>query len=322
MAVSLESHKFIDIHSSKFGNTSNIISSQVNKHHMLGTFFGVLFQFARQFAILLVIYSAFSCARNRSTHNATVAQLHHRLGRRANDRHVIVFHVIHVRTRVNLSQHAVNIERVSIKLHIKSLRQYNLKNVSCTNVIFCNCDSALIHAVRHRRFNAQRVVTQRRLNWGVRNRSRQIFDTFIYADNRRVIRRISRRNIKTCHWHAFNHVATLTPVIKRCKRADHAHHCIWHVPIFVWRVWQIFDFTHNVVAEKTHQATLQWRQVWVQWRAICRKQRLNSSQYSFVARHRARHRACCCYFSVAQHQSCYRVATHKRKSAPSFAVLD
>ena len=78
MAISLKGHKFVNIHRAKFGDTTNIIARQVNKHHMLSTFFGILFQFARQLTILLVIYSAFTSARNRSTHNATVAQLHHR----------------------------------------------------------------------------------------------------------------------------------------------------------------------------------------------------------------------------------------------------
>ena len=154
------------------------------------------------------------------------------------------------------------------------------------------------------------------------NRPRQVFDTFIYADNRCVIRRVSRRCIKTRHWHAFNHVTTLTPVIKRCERADHAHHRIWHIAVFMRRVRQVLDFAHNVVAKKTHQATLQWRQVWVQWRAISRKQRFDSGQNSFVAWHRARHRACCRYFSVAQHQRRHGVTPNERKSAPSLAMLN
>ena len=154
------------------------------------------------------------------------------------------------------------------------------------------------------------------------NGSRQIFDTFIYADNRCVIRRVSRRSIKARHRHTFNHVTTLTPVIKGCKRTDHAHHRIWHIAVFMRHIRQVLDFAHNVVAKKTHQATLQWRQVWVQWRAISRKQRLNGGQDSFVAWHRAWHRACRCYLSVAQYQRRHRVAPNKRKSAPPLTMLN
>ena len=149
VAISLKGHKFVNIHRAKFGDATNIVARQVNEHHMLGALFGILFQFTRQLAILLVIYSAFTCASNRSTHNATVAQLHHRLRRRAHDRHIIMFHVIHVWARIYLSQHSIYIERISIKLHVKSLRQHNLKNIPCSNVIFCNFNSALIHATRH-----------------------------------------------------------------------------------------------------------------------------------------------------------------------------
>ena len=228
---------------------------------MLGTLFRILFQFARQLSILLVIYSAFARASNRPTNNSTVAQLNHWLRRRTHDRHIFMLDVIHIRARIDLSQNTINIKRISVELHIESLRQHDLKNITSTNVVFCNFYGTLIHAVRHQRLNFQRVLTMWRLNWRIHDRSRQIFYTFIYADNRCVISHVSRRNIKSGHWHAFNHVTTLAPMIKRRQRTDHAHHRVGHIAIFGWRVRQVFNFTHDVIAEKSHQAALQRRQV-------------------------------------------------------------
>ena len=137
MAVALKRHELVYIHRSKLGNTTNIVARQIHQHHMLGNLFWIFLQLGRQFAIVLLVDTALASARNWSTHHFAIAQLHQRLGRATNNGQFGMLDVIHIRTWVDLTQHAVHIKRIGIQSNIKSLREHDLKNIASLDVLFC-----------------------------------------------------------------------------------------------------------------------------------------------------------------------------------------
>ena len=144
MAVALKRHELVYIHRSKLGNTTNIVARQIHQHHMLGNLFWIFLQLGCQFAIVLLVDTTFASARNWSTHHFAIAQLHQRLGRATNNGQFGMLDVIHIRTWVDLTQHAVHVKRIGIQSNIKSLREHDLKNIASLDVLFCGQHCTLI----------------------------------------------------------------------------------------------------------------------------------------------------------------------------------
>ena len=79
---------------------------------------------------------------DRPADHAPVEQLHHRLGRRADERRLGVAHEVHVRRRVDLAQHAVHVERVVVAVEVEALREHDLEDVAGEDVLARRLDRA------------------------------------------------------------------------------------------------------------------------------------------------------------------------------------
>ena len=155
-------------------------------------------------------------------------QLHHRLRRRADDRDVGMAEEVHVRARVHLAQHPVDVERVGVELEVVALRQHDLEDVAGDG---CAPWPPRPPAGTSRRASSERTSGSgsspvgrgdRRVRRaaGRDRRPRRL-------DPRTAPRRRRRRGaavVEAEHGDALDQVHPLTPVVERGERADHAHH--------------------------------------------------------------------------------------------------
>ena len=65
---------------------ADVVAGEVDEHHVLGELLGVLAQLGAEAAVLLVGATPAAGAGDRPGDDPAVEQLHHRLGRRADER--------------------------------------------------------------------------------------------------------------------------------------------------------------------------------------------------------------------------------------------
>ena len=102
---------------------------------MLGELLRVLEQLGGEAAVLLVGAAPAAGAGDRPGDDLAVEQLHHRLGRRADEGHLGRAHEVHVRARVDLAQHPVDVERVGVEVEVEALGQHDLEDVAGEDVL-------------------------------------------------------------------------------------------------------------------------------------------------------------------------------------------
>ena len=105
-------------------------------------------QLAGHAPVVLVGAAAAAGAGDRAGDHLAVEQLHHRLGRRADDGDLGVAQEVHVRARVHLAQHPVDVERVGVEVEVEALRQHHLEDVAGQDVLLGHLDRLLVHARR------------------------------------------------------------------------------------------------------------------------------------------------------------------------------
>ena len=86
VAVALERHQLVDVLGAERGDPADVVAGEVDEHHVLGALLRVLAQLGRQAAVVLVGAAPLAGAGDRPRDHRAVEQLHHRLGRRADDR--------------------------------------------------------------------------------------------------------------------------------------------------------------------------------------------------------------------------------------------
>ena len=176
---------------------------------------------------------------------------------------------IHVRARVDLAEHAVEVERIGAEIDVVALRQHDLEDVSFDDVLFGDLDGLLIHAVGHRAADSRHfVIGLRRRNRHVGERAGEVGNGPFDATDRCVVCLIERVDVHPQNRNAFDEVDTLTPVIERSERADDAHCRVGQLTIVAGHIGKPLDLAHDVVTEIAHDATLQRRQIGDDRRAI------------------------------------------------------
>ncbi len=158
MAVHLERHQLVGMHGAELGDTADVVAGEVDQHHVLGAFFGMLDQLGREAAIVLVGGAALASAGDRAADHLAVEQLHHRFRRRPDDRDLGMPQEVHVGAGVDLTQHAIHVERVGLEFDVVALSQHDLEDVALQDVLLGDLDSALVHPVRHRRLQRRQLV--------------------------------------------------------------------------------------------------------------------------------------------------------------------
>ena len=157
--VALERHQLVDLLGPEPHDAPDVVAGEIDEHHVLGTLLRVLAELGRESAVVLLGPAAAARPGDRPDDHATVEHLHHRLGRRADERHLGVAHEVHVRRRVHLAQHAVHVERVERALEVEALREHDLEDVAGEDVLARDLDRVAVEVAAHRRPHARAART-------------------------------------------------------------------------------------------------------------------------------------------------------------------
>ena len=161
VAVALQRHQLVDLHGAELGDAADVVAGEVDEHHVLGALLRVLGQLGGHPAVVLVGLAALAGAGDRARDHGAVEQLHHRLRRRPDDRQLGVAQEVHVRARVDLAQHPVDVERVGVELEVVALGEHDLEDVAGDDVLLGDLDGALVHAVGHRALDVRQRLRRR-----------------------------------------------------------------------------------------------------------------------------------------------------------------
>src|SRR6266566_7136490 len=135
MAVTLDLHHLGHTHRAEIRDPSNIITRKIDKHNVFGAFLGIGEQFGGIVFVLRYGRAAGARPCDWANLNRVACQPDMHLRRAANERKIVAgFKAKHVRRRINETQTTIKIERVSVEIGLKSLRQDNLKDVAGPDV--------------------------------------------------------------------------------------------------------------------------------------------------------------------------------------------
>ena len=133
--VPLQHHELLDLLGAELDDAADVVAREVDEHHVLGALLRVLGELGRHPAVVGLGAAAAAGAGDRAADHAAVEELHHRLGRRADQRRLGMPHEVHVRRRVHLAQHAVDVERVDGADEVEALREHHLEDVAREDVL-------------------------------------------------------------------------------------------------------------------------------------------------------------------------------------------
>ena len=262
MAVALENHHLVDLFGAELDDATDIVTSEIDEHHVLSDFFRMLPKFRTKATIFFFGCTASTSARDRTGDHTVVDQLHHWFRRRASEAQFRHTHEVHVRARVDLTKYSIEIEWISAKFKREPLREHHLKNVAVENAFLCNVDCALPLVVGHRTGDLGKFRRwSRRIDHWFSEWPRTIGRQLLEANNRFVIKLIEFAG--TCAFRNKNIVDqrdALTEVVESSELSNHGHHRVGETGGIAGRFGEIFNFANHVVAEITDNSTVQWRQ--------------------------------------------------------------
>ena len=117
-------------------DSAEVITSEVDQHQMFGAFFGVGQEFDFESAIGGFICSARAGAGNRTNFAATSRQADVDFGRGADDVETSAgFHDEHVGRRVDVTQDAVEVERVAFEGDVGPSRKHDLDAITGADIV-------------------------------------------------------------------------------------------------------------------------------------------------------------------------------------------
>src|SRR5205085_1140405 len=134
--IALDSHQIVDLHRSIIRNTSKIVSTEIDEHHMFGNLFFVRLQILTQQQIFRLSRAAFSRAGNRAIVEPLPMTTNEHLRRRTHDGLITHSQKEHVWRRIDRAQRSINLKWIAVELCRESLRQYHLVTVAGGDVLF------------------------------------------------------------------------------------------------------------------------------------------------------------------------------------------
>src|SRR5947209_4496179 len=97
MRIALDLHKLADLDASRCAHSSDVVTSEVNEHDMLGSFLGIIFQFLGEMLVTLSIYAAGTCPGNGPNGDFVVLKAHQQFWRCSYDMKILHIQVEHIR---------------------------------------------------------------------------------------------------------------------------------------------------------------------------------------------------------------------------------
>ena len=263
MAVALERHQLVDLHGAVLDDAADVVAGQVDQHDVLGALLGVLGQLGGELAVVLV-----GAPRKRvpaigreitvPSSSCTIGS-----GEQPDQGQLVLAHVVHVRARVDLAQHAVDVERVGSRSKSKRwasttwkmspARMCSLATSTAASYMPAAIDDdraarRRARAARHERLVERRRAVGRHLRRCARRPRRSAASSSSSLASRP--RRRSTTSV-TC-WLQWSYAAS-SPMTDRIG--------VGPDPVVGGDVGQVLDLAHDVVAEVADHAGVQRRQL-------------------------------------------------------------
>src|SRR5262249_54391940 len=127
--VPLDAHEVSDTHTSEFGNSPDVIPSEIDEHDMFRAFFRIREELRDQTLVVRGSGAAGTRAGNGAHGDRVVLNPYQQLRRRAHDLESVELEVVHVRRRIERAQNAVQRRRVEIVCDANAAREQRLKTV-------------------------------------------------------------------------------------------------------------------------------------------------------------------------------------------------
>ncbi len=204
-----------------------------------------------QLQVLFVCRPTRSRARYRARGDDTVAQPHHRLGRRSDDGARIASHEVQVRARVHLTQHPVDVERVRVEVHVETLRKDHLEDVPGDDVLLGDEHSLLVGFRGHRAPDLRPGLAAGRHRQGrLGERLEQVCRELVEPDTGTVVCGIQLGSARSrAERHVVHEHNTLEPVVEGAQLAYQEQRRIGQTEIVVRHIGEMLDLAHHVVTE-------------------------------------------------------------------------
>ena len=133
--IALERHVLRHPHRTELADAPEIVAPEVDQHDVLGSLLLVALELLRHAKVFVFVGAARPRAGNRVRLGASPFDADEHLRRRADDREAVHPHEIHVRRRIDVTQGAVDRERVGGDLCLEALRQDRLIDVAGGDVL-------------------------------------------------------------------------------------------------------------------------------------------------------------------------------------------
>ena len=141
VAVALERHQLVDLLGAELHHPADVVAGQVDEHDVLGDLLRVLAQLGGQAAVLLVGAAPAAGAGDRAGRSPCRRAAAPSARATSPTRVTLgVAHEVHVRARVHLAQHPVDVERVGVEVEVEALRQHDLEDVAGEDVLLGHLD--------------------------------------------------------------------------------------------------------------------------------------------------------------------------------------
>jgi hypothetical protein len=131
-------------------------------------------------------------------------------------------HEVHVRARVDLAQHPVDVERLGVEVEVVALRQHHLEDVAGQDVLAGDLDRPGEEVASHGRPHVgQGIVGRRRLDEGLVDRAGTVGGQLLEAGDGAVVQRVELSLGRVVrHDDVVDEDHTLAPMVVRGQLAD------------------------------------------------------------------------------------------------------
>jgi hypothetical protein len=324
VAVPLEGHHLVDLLRAELHHAADVVAGQVDEHHVLGQLLRVLAQLGTEAAVLLLGAAPAARSRDGAGDDRAVEELHHRLGRGADERHARLAHEVHVRARVHLAEHPVHVEGVSVEVEVEALGEHDLEDVAGEDVLARDLDGPPVGVAAHRRAHlGQRVVGIRGLDERLVEGTGPVGGELVEAGEGGVVASVELVVVEAgLDEHVLDERDPLAPVVVGGQLADDRHHGVGVAEVVRGDVGQALDLAHDVVAEVAHDPAVQRGQVLEGRGAPHAEQVLDAGEDATVERRAVGELAAGLDPAVSGGEGHERLAPDERPPAPPLAVLD
>ncbi len=140
MGISLDGVELLYFYGTEVTDLTEIISSEVNEHIVLGEFFWIGKKLDFQCHVFCTRRTSRTCTCKRECVKHTVLELNECLRRSSCDLYVCSREVEHVRARVDGTKYTVSVQETSFKRCLQAVRKNNLEDITLEDVVLALLD--------------------------------------------------------------------------------------------------------------------------------------------------------------------------------------